>query len=88
MKLALLGLASLLCGSMILNAEMTPEHKAQHDRRVAELRAHKKQRDELNGKIARLEEAHAKETSQAHVYHAESQERSIAQDRKGVSAAA
>lgn len=86
MKLVLLGLASLMCGSMILNAEMTAEHKAQHDRREAEIKMHEKQRDDLNGKIARLREHHARETSRAHTHHAESQERSIAQDRKGVAA--
>ncbi len=89
MKLVLLGLASLMCTSMVLNANMLPADKAAHDRRHAELREHKRQRDELNAKIGRLEEHHAQETSRAHVRHAESQERSLAQDQKaGVTAAA
>lgn len=77
MKLVLLGLASLMCVS-VAQAQMNPADQASHARRESEIKMHEKQLKELNGKIARLKERHAKETSAAHVRGAEGEQKQIA----------
>lgn len=88
MKIALLGFASLICVSMVLQAEHLPADAANISRMKAERDMLMKQRDQANAKLASLEEKIAVESSAAEVRAAESKTRSIAQDQKAPAQAA
>ncbi len=87
MKLVLLGVASLMCVSMAVNANMSSQDQSEHNRRESEISAHEKRRDELNAKIAELRKRHVRETSRAHVRHAENQHRTARETRATEAAA-